>query len=285
MPSTSSSSVSSSTVAATFDDKAVVKWVETVAKKEAKCSSIIMMVARDDDTRQSTKDYLKTALDKKSYSGLLVTTPVELQTTINKIKRKGKLGALILLFGAGILGAKFDVPGIFPELQVHRGASTSAEQRLVIEGSSKYHEVRLDKWEAHRHKNHVLKLGFQKGVVIGLEGLTALSNPDWCKARNNLDEAERADLDKNFEQVRRHKNDWETVKPYVAAIYGLLVATTKFVAGISATAGGFYAKYAFGHHAAEIGMAGAKVTVIATAAGPAVRPRSILYPAPMYCPG
>ncbi|KAJ6787646.1 hypothetical protein PWT90_06881 [Aphanocladium album] len=168
---------------------------------------------------------------------------------INNLKRKGKPGALALV--SWVRGSVFRASFQSFRCIVARPLA-QAGQRFVIDGSSKYHEVRLDKWEAHRHKNHVLKLGFQK---------SSLGWKVWRPCQTLTD---------NFEQLWRHKNDWETAQGYVAAIYRLLVGTTEFVAGISITADGFYAKYAFGHHAAEIGRAGNEMTEIATAAGPAV---------------
>jgi len=103
MSSNSSSSALSSTAVTIADDKTVVKWVKGVAEKEAKRPSTIILIARDEDSKQAAKKYLQSVLNKKSYSGLLITTPVELQKTIDNIKGKDKLGALIMLFGAGTL--------------------------------------------------------------------------------------------------------------------------------------------------------------------------------------
>lgn len=202
-------------------------------------------------------------------TAVFVTTPADLQDTIdNTIKPNAKYGPLWLLFGPGITSTTFDVPGNIPELQVHRFAPDGVRKRFEIAGSSTYHNVRLDKWEAHTHKRHVLKLGHPMGVIIKLEGLMDIRS--WCMASRSPDEDKQADLEENFERVRRHKGDWDEVRKPVAAIFGLLLGTTKFIAGLKLTAGGFYAKYAFGMHAAEIGMGGVKLTAVATAAGPAV---------------
>ena len=60
------------------------------------------------------------------------------------------------------------------------------------------------------------------------------------------------------------------IKGTVATILTLVIGTYKSVTGMKTELGGIDVKYAFGLSAAELGMAGAKITSVATAAGPAI---------------
>lgn len=51
---------------------------------------------------------------------------------------------------------------------------------------------------------------------------------------------------------------------------GIAVGTVKFAVSLDAAVGGFYAKYSFGFHLLELGLGGAKISAVATAAGPAI---------------
>ena len=64
--------------------------------------------------------------------------------------------------------------------------------------------------------------------------------------------------------------EWDKIKKSVAAIIGVVVGVAKFSVAIKGAAGGFYTKFAFGSVAFELGAAGAKLSVLATAAGGAV---------------
>jgi hypothetical protein len=63
---------------------------------------------------------------------------------------------------------------------------------------------------------------------------------------------------------------WDEWKGPVAAILGLAAGAGKFAFSMKVAAGGMYAKYKFGMLAVELGAAGAKGSVVATAAGPAI---------------
>jgi hypothetical protein len=175
---------------------------------------------------------------------------------------------LNLLFAANIRNITFNAPSFFAELRVFRYTPKENKQQLLIAGSSTYSNIRLNNWEASRQKKHTCIIGHEGGVRIQVEGLSDL--PDWNRARSKLDQRQQSVIEESFAKIRQANGNWDAIKNPVAAILSLLVGSAKFAAGISATASGFHVKYAFGAHALEIGMAGAKVTAVATAAGPAV---------------
>jgi len=146
-------------------------------------------------------------------------------------------------------------------------ANTEAGATLFVDGSSTYNDVRLDKWQAHRHKYHTLVIGHESGVRIKLTDIVNLSN--WARCRSNFSESEQAELRQHFGTLSG-KSRWDEVKGTVAAIVGIAVGTVKLGVSLSGAAGGIYVKYTFGFHALELGAAGAKMTAVVTAAGPAV---------------
>ncbi|OTA62650.1 hypothetical protein K449DRAFT_422176 [Hypoxylon sp. EC38] len=199
-----------------------------------------------------------------------ITTVEDLQETIDSLRLSPKRTILNLIASSEVSEISFHVPSHFERLKVLRCASKRDKGRLLIDGSSTYHNVRLDKWEAHRHKNHTLILGFQRGVRIKLAGITP--NTPWARivrAREDFTSSEQDDLLSQFEKLA-HNSEWEEIKGTVAAIMTLVVGTYKSVTGMKTELGGIDVKYAFGLSAAELGMAGAKITSVATAAGPAI---------------
>ncbi|KAJ3494585.1 hypothetical protein NLG97_g3985 [Lecanicillium saksenae] len=185
---------------------------------------------------------------------MIFTTPEELQDSIDSAEVSDKIRNLKLFFSGLITGISFHVPSHFRQLQVLRCVPKRYSGHLLIDGKSTYHETRLDKWQAHRHKHHELVIGHSRG----------------CRA--NFTEEEQEELKSHFQgfQAKPGRTNWNDVKGRVAAILGLAVGSVKFALGFKAVAGGVYLKYAFGLHSLELGMAGAKVASVATVAGSAV---------------
>lgn len=199
---------------------------------------------------------------------MLFTTPERLQDTIDAMELSPKQRTLNLLASPDIPEISFHVPGHFASLKVLRCARHRDGGTLLVDGSSTYNSVRLDKWQAHRHKNHTLVVGYKRGVRIKLADLVSL--PNWARCRSQFSEAEQDELRRQFGRLGGGKGGWDDVKGAVAAIMGIVGGGVKLSAGMSASAGGVYAKYTFGMHALEIGAAGARMAAVATAAGPAV---------------
>lgn len=200
---------------------------------------------------------------------MLFTTPENLQNTIDSMQPTAKHRTLNLLAGPDIPEITFHAPAHFTQLKVLRCARRHDTGTLLVDGSSTYNGVRLDSWQARRHKAHTLVIGYKRGVRIRLSDMVSL--PDWARCRSAFSDDEQAELRGHFETLGGGKTtQWEDVKGVVAAIVGIATGTVKFGAKLSAAAGGVYVKYSFGLHALELGAAGAKMTVVATAAGPAI---------------
>src|SRR5689334_7238095 len=99
---------------------------------------------------------------------VMFTTPENLQDNINSIKRSDGLPNLNLLFSGEILEISFDVPSYFSQLKVLRCVPSRYGGHLLVDGSSTYNGVGLDKWQANRHKKHNLIIGHSRGVRIRL---------------------------------------------------------------------------------------------------------------------
>lgn len=203
---------------------------------------------------------------------MLFTTPERLQSTIDTMKLSPKHRTLNLLASPDIPDLAFHVPSHFTTLKILRCAKHRDGGTLLVDGSSTYNAVRLDKWQAHRHKNHTLVVGHKRGVRIRLGDLAEL--PHWARCRSQFSEGEQDELRRQFGRLTGGsdggKSGWDEVKGAVAAIMGIVGGGVKLSAGLSGSAGGVYARYTFGMHALEIGAAGAKIAAVATAAGPAV---------------
>lgn len=197
------------------------------------------------------------------------TTADDLQLAIDRIKTTKKRRILNLLVSPALPEIAFHVPSHFHQLRVLRCAPRSDKQTLLIEGSSTYHHVRLDRWQVHHHRKHELIIGHERGVRIKLTGFER--DGHWARARKEYTASEREELRTYFDSLPKEGSpQWDKVKGSVAAIVGIVVGTAKFGLSIKAAAGGFYTSYAYGLHALKFGAAGAKLSVTATAAGPAV---------------
>ncbi|KAK3315952.1 hypothetical protein B0H66DRAFT_560027 [Apodospora peruviana] len=167
----------------------------------------------------------------------------------------------------------FHVPSHFSQLKVLRCAAPENRGTLFVEGSSTYHNVRLDGWQAHRHKRHELVIGHERGVRIKLGAKLNTLHHHWARSRTGISEVEEEQLRQQFGSLPEKGSwDWDKVKGSVSVIMGILTGTTKFKAGVAASGAvcGMYAKYSFGLYSLELRLAAAKGTAIATAAGSAV---------------
>ncbi|KAH8670422.1 hypothetical protein BGZ60DRAFT_538134 [Tricladium varicosporioides] len=196
----------------------------------------------------------------------LFTTVENPQETSNGIKLSPKRKILNILASTEISEISFDILSYFSKLKVLRCASKHDKGTSFIKGSSIYNDVRLDKWQAHRHKNHSFAINYERGVRIKLTGIT--DSASWARSRSDFTAFEREDFYQYFETLS-HKNQWDEARSAVAVIMGIAVGASKFTMGLSAVVGGIYAKYTFGFYALELRLGGAKLTAIATAAGPA----------------
>jgi hypothetical protein len=197
----------------------------------------------------------------------LVATARNLQDTIDDVALSDKQPILNLLVSSEVPEIAFHVPSHFSQLKVLRCRPNAERGTLFVDGASTYNNVRLDKWQAHRHKHHTLIIGHEGGVRIRLHGIAGL--PNWARCRNIFTPSEEEALCQHFGKLSG-KSCWEDVKGTVAAILGIAVGTAKFAGSLSGAVGGIYVKYAFGLQSFELGAAGAKLTTIVTAAGPAV---------------
>ncbi|KAJ0353800.1 hypothetical protein COL154_002853 [Colletotrichum chrysophilum] len=198
---------------------------------------------------------------------MLFTTAQGLQDTLAAMKTTSKQHILNLLVSPDVDEIWFHVPSHFSQLKVLRCAAHGSKGKLYIDGSSTYNSVRLDKWQAHRHKRHTLLLGYARGVRIRVAEIVNM--PNWARCRNQFTESEQAELRQHFDALSG-KSRWDDIKGVVAAIVGLAVGTVKIKIAANAAVGGVYVKYAFGFHALELDAAGARAATIVTAAGPAV---------------
>ncbi|KAK2775848.1 hypothetical protein CKAH01_12657 [Colletotrichum kahawae] len=198
---------------------------------------------------------------------MLFTTAQRLQGTIAAIKTTSKRHIFNLLVSPEVHEIWFHVPSHFSQLKILRCAGEGSKGKLYVNGSSTYNSVRLDKWQAHRHKRHTLLLGHERGVRIRLAEIVNI--PHWARCRNQFTESEQAELRQHFTALSG-KSRWDDVKGVVSAIVGLVVGTVKLKLAANGAVGGIYVKYAFGFHALELGAAGAKVAGVATAAGSAI---------------
>uniref|UniRef100_L2FT74 Uncharacterized protein n=1 Tax=Colletotrichum fructicola (strain Nara gc5) TaxID=1213859 RepID=L2FT74_COLFN len=272
-----SSRFSDTTSSSTLSHKSVKTEVSAVADvvvKERSDESLTIGVVRE----QSLDELEKVCAEGPKLLGLirrklirappmLFTTAQGLQDTIAAIKTRSKHHILNLLVSPEVDEIWFHVPSHFSQLKVLRCAAEGTKGKLYVDGSSTYNNVRLDKWQAHRHKRHTLLLGHRRGVRIRLADIVNI--PNWARCRNQFTESEQAELRQHFDALSG-KSRWNDVRAVVSAIVGLAVGTVKPKIAANAAVGGVYVKYAFGFHALEIGAAGAKAATVINAAGPAV---------------
>ncbi|KAJ0333632.1 hypothetical protein COL922a_010812 [Colletotrichum nupharicola] len=240
--------------------KTEVSAVAAVVVKERTDESLTIGVVRE----QSLDELEKVCAEA---TPMLFTTAQGLQDTIATIKTRSKHHILNLLVSPEVDEIWFHVPSHFNQLKVLRCAAEGTKGKLYVDGSSTYNNVRLDKWQAHRHKRHALLLGHERGVRIRLADIANI--PNWARCRNQFTESEQAELRQHFDTLSG-KTRWNDVRGVVSAIVGLAIGTVKLKIATNAAVGGVYVKYAFGFHALELGAAGAKAATVVTAAGPAV---------------
>ncbi|KAI8203405.1 hypothetical protein K4K54_010116 [Colletotrichum sp. SAR 10_86] len=244
---------------------------ESLHKLEMACKYIRGIFERDSRLPHPLPAYCKSIdqhlLTLETAPPMLFTTVELLQQTIDAAELSAKHRVLNLLFSPEIEEVTFDVPPHFSQLKVLRCADRRDHGKLFVDGAATYNNVRLDKWQAHRHKNHTLIIGDERGVRIKLSDIATL--PHWARCRNNFDGAEQNEIFQHFQNLSG-KSRWEDVKGIVSSILGLATGAAKLGVRLSGAAGGIYAKYTFGLHALEIGAAGVKVSAVATAAGSAV---------------
>ncbi|OTA98948.1 hypothetical protein M426DRAFT_325553 [Hypoxylon sp. CI-4A] len=202
---------------------------------------------------------------------IVYITPAEgLQETIDSVKLSSKRPTLNLLASAGVPEICFHVPSHFEKLKVLRCAPKNDGGSLLIDGSSTYHSIRVSRWEANRHKEHTLIVGHQRGVRIKLA--TVAPDTSWTRITRPHEEYSPTEQDELLQLFQKLSGDigFSEIKTVIATIMGLVVGPKEFNMGMKAAADGIHVKYAFGVRAAQLGMAGAKIHSIATAAGPAI---------------
>ncbi|KAF3800065.1 hypothetical protein GCG54_00015443 [Colletotrichum gloeosporioides] len=265
------SDITSSSTLSHKSIKTEVSAVAGVVVKERNDESLTIGVVR----KQSLDELEKVCAEGPKLLGLirrkpppmLFTTAQGLQDTIAAIKTRSKHHILNLLVSPDVDEIWFHVPSHFDQLKVLRCAAEGTKGKLYVDGSSTYNNVRLDKWQAHRHKHHTLLLGHKRGVRIRLADIANI--PNWARCRNQFTQSEQAELRQHFDTLSG-KTRWNDVRGVVSAIVGLAVGTVILKIAANAAVGGVYVKYAFGFHALELGAAGAKAATVFTAAGPGV---------------
>lgn len=196
------------------------------------------------------------------------TTVEGLQGTIDALGDVRKYPTLNILASREIPELlPFHAPSSFEELKVLRCARRDDQGTLMINGSSTYAKVRLDEWQERKRYGHTLVLGFERGVRIKLSNVANLQN--WGRCRDTFSEAETAEVEQKFKELPPSTGSWDNAKGTVAAIMGIVVGGGKFCMSLKASGavGGLCFKYSFGIHSVQIGMAGAKFSAVATAAG------------------
>ncbi|KAM7190168.1 hypothetical protein V8F33_009645 [Rhypophila sp. PSN 637] len=286
MPRSSKSSDGSSmdgdSVLTGFSQASVRNEVDSMAniiRKERATFSVTIAIAREASLGDLKRGFKP---PKKRLSVFRGNTPMPqtyfttvdgLQATIDNLTLTDSGKTLNLIASPELSQMSFHVPSHFRQLKVLRCAPPDNQGILFVEGSSTYHKVRLDEWQAHRHKRHRLVIGHERGVRISLGDQLATLHPHWARSRNEYTEVEKDQLRQHFERLpKKEPWDWNEMKGPVSAIMGILLGAAKFTAGVAAkgASGGMYVKYSFGLHAFELGVAGTKASVIATAAGSAV---------------
>ncbi|KAH0592130.1 hypothetical protein MHUMG1_10082 [Metarhizium humberi] len=248
--------------------KEEVQEVAAVTIKERSNSSVTICIIREQGLGSLKKACAHHAgLCKRGSPLVFFTTAELLQDTIDAVGLSRERRILTLLFSPVVDEISFHVPSHFKQLKILRCVKRSDGGKLLVHGSSTYNDVRLDKWQAHKHGRHELLVGYKHGVRIKIADIVNL--PNWSRCRGEFGDSEKSQLRQHFETLSKD-SDWHKVRGPVAAILGIVVGTAKFTVALGGAVGGIHVKYAFGLHALEIGAGGAKFTVVATAAGPAV---------------
>ncbi|KAI1097135.1 hypothetical protein F4804DRAFT_202819 [Jackrogersella minutella] len=255
-----------STVVASDTESIETRLVGKVTRDERDRHSITIVVSALPKKRLREEFKSRWSIKLRAPPPTHVSTAEDLQETIDNVKCTSKQTTLNLLVSSEVPEISFNVPSNFETLKILRCASKRDKGRLFVDGASTYHNVRLDRWEAHRHKNHALIIGYQRGVRIRLASI--VPNSTWAKivrAQDEFSSSEQEDLRMLFEKLSTNL-EWGEVKGTVAAILSLVVGTYKSAMGIKTDDGGIDVRYAFGLAVAT----SAKMSTIATAAGPAV---------------
>lgn len=238
-----------------------------------------------------------------------VTTPEKLQDVINSMhlnEKEKNCRHLTLLVTKELEEITFNVGSIIQTLSVFRHDSDpSPAGSLLINGSAMFSGVRLDEWQARKHKKHAIYLG--QGVGIKIEDLSAVTAPStppsqtitmidnenstttssavakktaraparvWGTYTLTLSNSEKGEVYELFNSLYQNNNNnnpdlpwWERWQGPISTILGILTGS-KPVNSLRATAGGFYVEYQFGAALMTLGGVGFQ-TAVTSAAGPA----------------
>ncbi|KAK0627325.1 hypothetical protein B0T14DRAFT_421158 [Immersiella caudata] len=256
--------------------KREVASVAPVVRNERSKDSITIAIAQSVALDQLERACVeRKGLFRRFFQPTYFTTAERLQETIEDISntvsgKKKRRPVLNLLVSPDLDETSFHVPSKFRQLRVLRCVPHRDGRYLLIDGSSTYNNVRLDTWQAHRHTQHELVIGHERGVRIKLSNLSR----NWSAKRSEFSMDEKEEIRRYFDHLPRQGDTgswrWEDVKKPVATIVGLVVGGARFSLAIKGAAGGFYTKFAFGKFAFELGAAGAELSVVATAAGGAI---------------
>ncbi|EXJ73543.1 uncharacterized protein A1O5_03304 [Cladophialophora psammophila CBS 110553] len=223
---------------------------------------------------------LMTGVQRREGCPVTITTAKRLQKAIDLVESYLKAfekAEIFMLVHASVRRMSFHVAGDDVDtLTIMRwhGASASREN-LIIDGASTFAATRLDDWQVNDDRN--LYIG-KHGISICVDTTKssvwadAASRP-WGELPSHRLEELRSALHET-DGLSSETDWWDKWKGPAAAVLGVIAGTTKMAAGLKAAAGGFYVKYAgtfaLTTHTLEVGAANAKITAIATAAGPAL---------------
>ncbi|KAK7757400.1 hypothetical protein SLS62_000412 [Diatrype stigma] len=225
----------------------------------------------------------------KSKAGVFVTTPEWLQRTINYIEDAGRCQELTFFVSKKIDEIEFAVDACIHALNIVRcHHHPRSRSRLLIKGSSTFSSVRLDEWQAKRHR-HALYLGEGIGISVDMADRTA-----WADSVASLPEAQREQVYGHFLCMKQDAGAagaegpwWDGWKRHMAIVVGFLSGVGAIAPTFEVSAEGCYVEYRFGaptavastkpHH----GSKAAPTVVVHTAAGPAGLLKAGV-PAPIY---
>jgi hypothetical protein len=199
---------------------------------------------------------------------VLVTTEEQLHKAVRRVEDDEERVELTILVFSGIGQIWFQVSSNIHTLKILRCmTSQGTHDKLLIHGSSEFRGTRLDQWESRPHRS---KLYIGEGVGIQLSSDAAST---WFASTDNLTRVERDRIRGPLEKMcdtEMKGSWWKKWRGPMAVILGIVTTGTKLLFALKASAGGIYVKFQFGKLAFEVATAGAKLSVITTAAGPAV---------------
>ncbi|KAI1249674.1 hypothetical protein MGN70_009287 [Eutypa lata] len=212
----------------------------------------------------------------KSKAGVFVTTPEWLQRTINHIEDAGRCEELLLFVSKKIDDIEFDVDACIHSLSIVRcHHHPRSRSRLLIKGSSTFSSVRLDEWQAKRHR-HSLYLG--EGIAVSVD---MADHTSWSESVTSLPDAQREQVYGHFLCMKQDAGDgpwWDGWKRHMAIVVGFLSGVGGIAPTFEVTAAGCYVEYRFG---ATVAKPSSKTATIYSAAGPAGLLKAGV-PAPIY---